>query len=586
MGRFSTIFAVLVALLLIQTVKYCDCENSTSSCIQEEGEALLKFKHSLRNISHGLSSWKGKDCCQWKGVFCDNTGHVVELDLRGNFSSYYKPVAPEILEENSWLLKLKYLTYLDLSNHNFQGMIIPNFLGSMKSLAYLNLSYANFSGEVPYHLGNLTALQVLDLHMYDYGRGDQLYVNDVNWISNLSSLHYLDVSGVQFGGTRNLMQVLNSLPSLTHLDLHECGLNYSHIPNHPVNSTHLATLQFLDLSNNYGFSGGPIPIALRNMTSLRVLHLTGNSFESSIPDWFGNFKSLVHLYLSQNQFNSTLDSLISIFGNTCQLKTLQLPLLFHSAYELVPMDYLIAKKFQGEFPGNLPGCFGLALETLDLTGHYIGGALPYWLGELKFLKYLYLGGNAFSGSIPTSLGKLSNLRELVIKNNQLNGTIPNCLGQLLNLRVLDVSFNSLQGTFSEVFLDNLSFLKELSISHNNLTAELKTNWIPPFQLEYIEMEAIKIGTQFPQWLQTQKQLIKLDLSDASIWGVIPNWILHMHLITHMNLSYNHITGPLPENIGSSMPSMVSLLLNNNLINGSIPSSLCNRAFAIFRFFKQ
>ncbi|KAJ7949568.1 LRR receptor-like kinase [Quillaja saponaria] len=530
MGRLSNAISTLVAaLFLLETIKHCQCENSTTSCVQEEGEALLKFKQSLINISRSLHTWKGKDCCQWKGVFCDNTGHVVKLDLRGNSSSHDQPAVLEILEVTSCLLNLKHLTYLDLSNHNFQRTIIPKFFGSMKSLAYLNLSNANFSGEVPYHLGNLTALQVLDLS--DEAGDLLLYVNDVNWISNLSSLHYLDLSGVQFRGTRNLMQVLNSLPSLTHLALSYCGLSYSDIPNGPVNSTHLATLQFLDLSYN-NFYRGPIPIALMNMTSLRVLALSENYFGSQIPPWLGNFKSLVHLNLSLHEFD-------------------------------------------GQFSQKLSGCFGHALETLDLSYNNIGGALPRWLGDLKYLKYLHLKGNAFYGQIPSSLGKLSKLTDLVLSNNQLNGTIPDSLGQLLNLRVLDVSYNSLDGIISQVPLGNLSFLKELSISHTHLTIESKSNWIPPFQLERIEMAAIKIGPQFPQWLQVQRQVIKLDLSNTSLWGTIPNWIMHNHLITHLNLSNNQITGPPLKSIVNTVPNVENLILCNNLVNGSIPSSLCN-----------
>ncbi|GLT69812.1 hypothetical protein SLA2020_419340 [Shorea laevis] len=43
----------------------------------------------------------------------------------------------------------------------------------------------------------------------------------------------------------------------------------------------------------------------------------------------------------------------------------------------------------------------------------------------------------------------------------------------------------------------------------------------------------------------------------------------------VDLSNASISGPLPENIGHMMPTLQGLYLANNLINGSVPKSLCN-----------
>ena len=51
-------------------------------CIQSEREALPRFKAGVIDFPGKLSSWVGEDCCQWKGVECDNeSGHVIKLNL-------------------------------------------------------------------------------------------------------------------------------------------------------------------------------------------------------------------------------------------------------------------------------------------------------------------------------------------------------------------------------------------------------------------------------------------------------------------------------------------------------------------------
>jgi hypothetical protein len=123
----------LLLLLLCTTTSICfglHLRNSEVRCIEEERQALLKFKQGLEDDEGMLSSWGilEEDCCNWKGIKCSNrTSHVFKLDLWGDW--YSEP--PKYLhgEINSSLLGLQHLTYLDLSCNTFS--ILPEFIGSL-----------------------------------------------------------------------------------------------------------------------------------------------------------------------------------------------------------------------------------------------------------------------------------------------------------------------------------------------------------------------------------------------------------------------------------------------------------------------
>ncbi|KAK3042573.1 hypothetical protein RJ639_001567 [Escallonia herrerae] len=597
----------------------------SSACTEGEREALLRFKLSLTDPAHRLSSWMGKDCCKWTGVACDGTSpdaHVVKLDLQNllQYSSENKLVGHEL---NSSLLELKYLEYLDLSQNNFEDCPIPVFLGSMKRLIYLNLSSTYFTGVVPSHLGNLSSLRVLDLSSYG-----GLVVDDLSWLSRLSSLHRLDMSTVNVSEARNVMTVINMLPSLLWLSLSVCELNNIHLSDHVyyMNNS-LRKLQHLDLSAN--FFEGKLPYFLSNMTSLSFLDLSYNKFSRSVPRFLADFKGLVHLNIENNYFDNIEDQFSMILWNRCHLKILDISdnqfqgqtiepggnLSLCAAYNIERLD-LSNNKFGGQLPdslgqhkrlkyldlhnnlfhGPIPASIGrlTALKELYLSANKLNGTIPDSIGRLTGLETLYLYINQLSGVIPASIGRLTALRELHLAGNELNGIVPTSLGQLRKLEILDMSSNSLEGVISDAQLANLSMLNILRTNSNfMLTFNMSSEWIPPFQLKEVRLDSCKLGA-FPQWLRTQKELQELSLSNCSISGYLPQWLPEMRVlfvsltnnnisgpfqsfssnIINLYLSHNLISGSLPNNIGDLMPALERLLLVNNLLNADIPKSLC------------
>ena len=100
--------SVVVFLLLslgIFKLGSCSENNVTVKCIKSEREALVRFKEGVIDFPGKLSSWVGEGCCQWKGVECDESDHVIKLNLsnpagRHRHFDYYEGIQYDALSKN------------------------------------------------------------------------------------------------------------------------------------------------------------------------------------------------------------------------------------------------------------------------------------------------------------------------------------------------------------------------------------------------------------------------------------------------------------------------------------------------------
>ncbi|GLU21839.1 hypothetical protein SLE2022_379520 [Rubroshorea leprosula] len=527
--------------------------NFTTTCWEMERNALLKFKEGLNDPAGRLSSWVGNYCCTWSGVGCNRqTGHVTKLDLRmplaNSFNSFN--MDPETFGFASLqgtispsLLDLKYLHYLDLSWNYFEQTPIPNFIGSFTKLEYLNLSCAFFRGLVPPHLGNLSNLRYLDLSSWD----QDALVSDLNWILGLSSLRLLDLSqaNLSFAST-NWLPAINMLPSLMELHLSNCSL-------HDI----------------------PTSLPIVNFSSIQVIDLSQNDFNSPLPGWLFNISSLAVLDLSYNDFSGQIAPYLENLNN---------------------------------------------MSVLVLGHNDLSGPLPISIGNLSSLEILYLSFNQLNGPLPISIGNLSSLEILCLSSNQLNGTIPETIGQLKVLSVLDLTVNNWEGVVSRIHflhLNNMESFFLTSVNEKPLKFAVGYDWIPPFSLSEILIGNCQMNPKFPIWLQTQKELQVVHLTNVGISSYVPDWFwklspqlrflslnannlsgelprslkfrsdssvdLSSNLfegpiplfsgVGQLNLQNNSLSGPIPANLADAMPNLEYLVLSENHFNGSIPSSI-------------
>lgn len=146
-------------------------------------------------------------------------------------------------------------------------------------------------------------------------------MGNLMWVSNLSSLEYLDLSCVDLTSTRNIVKVLEMLPSLVVLRLSQSNLDKTHLTHACVNSTLLTNLHYLDLSSNW-LDGG-FPCFLPNMTSLRFLDLSENMYNFSGTHLL-RLQKLAHLNLGFNSLHHEVDWISKFLRDRCSLKSLNL----------------------------------------------------------------------------------------------------------------------------------------------------------------------------------------------------------------------------------------------------------------------
>uniref|UniRef100_A0A7N0VCB3 non-specific serine/threonine protein kinase n=1 Tax=Kalanchoe fedtschenkoi TaxID=63787 RepID=A0A7N0VCB3_KALFE len=328
-------------------------------------------------------------------------------------------------------------------------------------------------------------------------------------------------------------------------------------------------------------TGGFVSPFIGNLSFLRILNLTRNRLEGSIPKEIGLLSRLEVFHVSNNTLH-------------------------------------------GAFPLQLTNC--TRLLVIDLAGNNLRGIVPAKLGSMPNLQVLYMGANNFTGQVPTSLGNISSLTKLILARNRLQGSIPSNLGKLKRLTILSLGENSLSGKIPSS-LYNLTSLQIFSLALNQLSGTLAPNlglrfphlrWvsfgvnsftgiIPPTlsnisalqhfdgcqnnfygdipeglgRLEHLEsfnVERNNLGTENEGDLGFMTNLTSLrilSIAGNRFGGMIPHSIGNLSSkIEHLWLGSNMISGHIPVEIGSLI-SLVALGMENNSLTGEIPSSIGN-----------
>ncbi|KAG5546786.1 hypothetical protein RHGRI_018831 [Rhododendron griersonianum] len=460
------------------------------------------------------------------------------------------------------------LETVDVGYNNEMKLTIAGFFfGSFKRLRQLYLPHNGISGEIPPELGQICgSLEVLDLS------GNNLSGGLPSTIAACSSLFSLNLGYNQLSG--NFLGLISRLPSLKYLYL-------------PFNNI-----------------TGPVPLSLANITQLQVLDLGANALTGNVPSGFCSSTSssttLERLYLSNNYLTGKVPSEL---GKCRNLKTIDLS--FNNLVGEIPFEIwslpnlselvMWANNLGGEIPEGICNIGG-NLQTLILNNNLISGTLPLSIGNCTNLLWVSLSNNHLTGEIPSGIGNLVNLAILQMAINNLTGEIPKALGNCRSLIWLDLFSNDLTGPIPLELADNSGLIapgfvsgKQFAFVRNEGgTSCLGAGGLVEFKgIRANTLENYRVVHSCPSTriytgvtvytFQSNGTMMYLDLSYNSLSGTIPENLGSLTFLQVLNLGHNKLTGTIPSSLGN-LKAVGVLDLSHNHLEGFIPGSLGGLSF--------
>ncbi|XP_012574858.1 probable LRR receptor-like serine/threonine-protein kinase At1g53430 isoform X2 [Cicer arietinum] len=252
------------------------------------------------------------------------------------------------------------------------------------------------------------------------------------------------------------------------------------------------------------------------------IFLKGQNISGVMPSEFGNLTQLKVLDLTRNYLNGSIPT--SFATNS-----------------LVVLS-LLGNRLSGPIPKEIGDI--ASLEDLVLENNQLGGPLPPSLGNLSKLKRLLLSSNNFTGTIPETFSKLKNLTDL-IDGSSLSGQIPNFIGNWTKLDRLDMQGISMQGPIPRT-ISELKLLTELRVTDLNGPTMTFPNLKDLKNLQLLELRNCLITGPIPDYIGEMTNLITLDLSFNMLTGSIPNSIQGLRSLDYMFLTNNSLTGPIQD----------------------------------------
>ncbi|CAO2817117.1 unnamed protein product [Amaranthus hypochondriacus] len=193
-------------------------------------------------------------------------------------------------------------------------------------------------------------------------------------------------------------------------------------------------------------------------------------------------------------------------------------------------------------------CKDQKVVSVSIPKKKLVGYLPSSLGSLSDLRHVNLRSNRFYGPLPLNLFQAQALQSLVLFGNSLYGSVPNEIGNLKFLQNLDLSHNFLNGSLPSSILQ-CKRLKSLVLSHNNFTGSLPDGFGRVLvSLEKLDLSYNKFNGSIPNDMGNLSRLQgTADFSHNIFSGSIPASLGDLPEKVYIDLTYNNLSGPIPQN---------------------------------------
>ncbi|KAB5574527.1 hypothetical protein DKX38_001721 [Salix brachista] len=229
--------------------------------------------------------------------------------------------------------------------------------------------------------------------------------------------------------------------------------------------------------------------------------------------------------------------------------------------------------------GNWEGitCDNSRVISMTLAGVGLIGQLSGDIPSLSELEVLDLSYNTgLEGSLPPSIVNLKNLRRLKLVGCGFTGPIPESIGSLELLESLELGSNGFTGTIPPS-IGNLSKLLVLDLFNNLLEGSIPVSSGTTSGLDMlVKAQHFHLGrnrfsgTIPAELFSSDMTPIHVLLHDNHLTGSIPSTLGLVQSLEAVRFEGNSLTGPVPSNL-NNLTSVRTLILSNNKLTGPVPN---------------